>query len=231
MTKVIQIRVGRANELPNGDWDVDCSVTLVITGGLKILFETGGSWAADDLIASLSSLGVNLSDITHVFCSHGHSDHVGCLSLFPQASQIVGRDANKGSSYRNQQIPPRDKTIGYPIWQFPVESNVLSEPPSESGSSFQLQLITTPGHTGGCVSLIGSSTGSPFEFTDIEGTTKQVMRLAIVGDLWECANDDSVWPLLSEMAHLQEESRKFILDLLPDIIVPGHGPAFSPQKQ
>ncbi|KAJ3002363.1 UNVERIFIED_CONTAM: hypothetical protein HDU68_006303, partial [Siphonaria sp. JEL0065] len=54
MSKVTQLRVGRAYELPNGDWDVDCSVTLVtISGGTHILFETGGAWAMAELIASL----------------------------------------------------------------------------------------------------------------------------------------------------------------------------------
>ncbi|KAJ3061357.1 Metallo-beta-lactamase domain-containing protein 1 [Podochytrium sp. JEL0797] len=219
MTQVIQLRVGRANEQATFDWDVDCSVTLVRTYNLNMLFETGGSWAQDELISSLAKHSLCVSDITHVFCSHGHSDHVGCLSLFPDAMQIVGRDANTRSCYRNQQIPPSDRTAGLNVWEF--------ESPEEEVS---LRLITTPGHTGACVSLIGSAKDSlKMNFVYADGTSKSVSRFALVGDLWESNGDDAVWPFLSEMADLQRESRDFVLRFQPDVIVPGHGPAFTPQ--
>jgi len=40
-----------------------------------------------------------LSDITHVVCSHGHSDHTGNLGLFPDAVLIVQYDISLGDAY------------------------------------------------------------------------------------------------------------------------------------
>jgi len=39
------------------------------------------------------------SDVTHVVCSHGHSDHVGNLNLFPDALLIVSYDICRGDTY------------------------------------------------------------------------------------------------------------------------------------
>lgn len=68
------VKVGFAVE-KGFDLLVDCTVSLIEAGEFRILFDTGGSWEANSLN--------NVGNLTHVICSHGHSDHVGCLSLFP----------------------------------------------------------------------------------------------------------------------------------------------------
>lgn len=50
----------------------------------NILFEAGGPWQAQELTKKLSENGVQPQDIDLLVCSHGHSDHVGCLCVFPE---------------------------------------------------------------------------------------------------------------------------------------------------
>ena len=50
-------------------------------------------------VPALSEQGLSCSDITHVVCSHGHSDHVGNLNLFPEALLIVSFDICRGDRY------------------------------------------------------------------------------------------------------------------------------------
>ena len=50
-------------------------------------------------VPALNDRGLSCSDITHVVCSHGHSDHVGNLNLFPEALLIVSFDICHGDTY------------------------------------------------------------------------------------------------------------------------------------
>lgn len=43
--------------------------------------------------------GVLPDDINYVVCTHGHSDHVGNLNLFPDATFIVSYDVSKKDEY------------------------------------------------------------------------------------------------------------------------------------
>ncbi len=82
----------------------------------------------------------------------------------------------------------------------------------------QIEVIPTPGHTTQDISVIVK--------------TKQGV-IAIVGDLFECAEDlenESLWRSCSEMPERQRTSRQEVLDLA-DFIVPGHGEMFRVAKQ
>lgn len=49
----------------------------------------------------LKKYNVNTDDITHVVCTHGHSDHIGCNYLFVNAKEhIVGRAISNKDEYR-----------------------------------------------------------------------------------------------------------------------------------
>ena len=44
---------------------------------------------------------ITAGDIDYVIGTHGHSDHIGNLNLFTNATHIVSHDINKGSLYRS----------------------------------------------------------------------------------------------------------------------------------
>ena len=63
---------------------IDPTVLPQIGSIKNILFEAGGPWEAASIIAKLADHNLTCDDIDLLVCSHGHSDHVGCLSLFPK---------------------------------------------------------------------------------------------------------------------------------------------------
>lgn len=75
------------------------------------------------------------SDITHVVCTHGHSDHIGCNYLFLSAEEhIVGRAISNKNVYRT------------------IEDDASYE--IDEG----IRIIPTPGHTLDSITLIVENT-------------------------------------------------------------------------
>lgn len=66
--------------------------------------DTGGPWDRDFLLMKLKERGLEPGDINFVVGTHGHSDHVGNLSLFPKAIIIVGYDISEGDTYRPNKL-------------------------------------------------------------------------------------------------------------------------------
>ncbi|XP_012790140.2 metallo-beta-lactamase domain-containing protein 1 [Sorex araneus] len=60
--------------------------------GGPILVDTGGPWASEALLGALAGQGVGPGDVGLVVGTHGHSDHVGNLGLFPRATLLVSHD-------------------------------------------------------------------------------------------------------------------------------------------
>ena len=59
------------------------SCYLLKAGAQVILFDS--CWRHSALKAGLDQHGLTPAQVTHVFMTHGHGDHVGGLSLMPQA--------------------------------------------------------------------------------------------------------------------------------------------------
>ncbi|XP_006219384.1 metallo-beta-lactamase domain-containing protein 1 [Vicugna pacos] len=57
-----------------------------------ILVDTAGPWAREALLGALAGQGVAPGDVTLVVGTHGHSDHIGNLGLFPGAALLVSHD-------------------------------------------------------------------------------------------------------------------------------------------
>lgn len=109
----------------------DGTITLLI-GPKTILVDTGGPWDRDFLLAQLEKRGLKPGDINIVVGTHGHSDHVGNLGLFPDALIVVGCDISQGDLYL-----PNELADGQP---YPIDDHAL--------------IVPTPGHTGRDVSVL-----------------------------------------------------------------------------
>lgn len=90
--------------LPQESANVQGSVFLVETGDAKVLIDTGmGDITLPDaivdngrLFAGLKAIGVSPEDITHVFLTHGHYDHIGGVTkngapCFPNAAHFMSQ--------------------------------------------------------------------------------------------------------------------------------------------
>ncbi|MBN3304312.1 MBLC1 protein, partial [Amia calva] len=116
---------------PDGSTRADGTITLVSGPGNQVLVDTGGPWDRDVLLAQLGQRGLGPGDVGWVVCTHGHSDHVGNLGLFPSATLAVGFDVCQGDRYLCTELAQ-----GRP---YPIDPHVL--------------IMPTPGHTGSDVSV------------------------------------------------------------------------------
>ncbi|CAJ1086485.1 Transmembrane 4 L6 family member 5%2C partial [Xyrichtys novacula] len=123
---------------PDGTFRADGTISL-ITGPRTILVDTGGPWDRDFLLQTLKDRGVDPGDVDMVVGTHGHSDHVGNLSLFAHAELIVGFDHSEGDRYRPNKLSEGQV--------YRVDEHVC--------------VVPTPGHTGQDVSVqvTGTSAG------------------------------------------------------------------------
>ncbi|NXT97582.1 MBLC1 protein, partial [Buphagus erythrorhynchus] len=132
------LQVGYHSPSAAGPARADGSVTLVAGGPLTVLVDTGGPWLRPRLPGLLQAQGVATGDVTHVVVTHGHSDHVGNLNLFPQATLLVGFDLSRGEGL----YLPHGLARGAPLVLHPGH----------------LEVVATPGHTRAHVSLVARGT-------------------------------------------------------------------------
>lgn len=92
------LKVGYCLPQPDGTFRADCTISLM-TGPRTILVDTGGPWDRDFLRMKLKEKDLEPADVSYVIGTHGHSDHVGNLNLFPSATVIVGYDVSQGDRY------------------------------------------------------------------------------------------------------------------------------------
>ena len=97
------LKAGYCRSQTDGTFRADGTITL-ITGPRTILVDTGGPWDRDFLLRTLKERGLDPGDVQLVVGTHGHSDHVGNLNLFPAALMIVGYDVSEGDTYRPNQL-------------------------------------------------------------------------------------------------------------------------------
>ncbi|XP_056298771.1 metallo-beta-lactamase domain-containing protein 1 [Pseudoliparis swirei] len=133
------LKSGYCRPQTDGSFRADGTITL-ITGPRTVLVDTGGPWDRDFLLRTLRERGLGPGDIDVVVGTHGHSDHVGNLSLFQTALMIVGYDVSEGDVYR-----PNGLAAGH--------AHCIDE---------HVSVVPSPGHTGQHVSVqvTGTSAGT-----------------------------------------------------------------------
>jgi len=169
-----------------------------------VLFDCGSPLGAPDLERNLAWLGISLGDVSAVYATHGHYDHVGGAAALAAAGVPVYVHHGDLAAVA---AAGTDRTAAYLYGEaFPV--GVRPEPLAVA--PFQVcgatvQVVETPGHSPGSVSFVFS---------------QAAQRLVIAGDaVWGCyeparlGSDLDVW----------RRSLDTLIAHEPDLLLTGHG--------
>ena len=116
------------------------SAYLLVRGGEAALVDTGVAGSADAIEASLTSLGLGWSALSHAVLTHHHQDHAGSIeAVMTKAPSAVG--------YAGAEDIPK---ISAPRSLTPV---------GDGDRVFDLEIITSPGHTAGSISVLDPVAG------------------------------------------------------------------------
>ncbi|HIH16954.1 MAG TPA: MBL fold metallo-hydrolase [Candidatus Diapherotrites archaeon] len=186
------------------------SNSYILAGKKIALIDSGLKENTPNLLNSLKGLGLEPGQVSAVFHTHGHCDHFGGDSLFPDAE--VWMHAHDGSlvNARDQDFSAGRYFQGafFPhVNRYYVESEPLPLRP------FNLRLLFSPGHTQGSVCFF-----------------EPEKRLLFSGDTL-FADAVGRWDLPSgSLVDLQASLRKIrALDF--DALLPGHGPLLREPRE
>ena len=156
------------------------SAYVLVRGGQAAVVDTGVGGSAGAIEASLGEVGLDWSAVGDLILTHRHGDHAGSASAVMEAAPAAAAYAGA------EDIPG----ISVPRPLTPVE---------DGDRVFDLQIVTTPGHTPGSISVydavsgllvagdaLGIEGGKPTlpgaQFTeDMEEAKRSVAKLAELG--------------------------------------------------
>lgn len=165
------------------------SAYVLVRAGEAAVVDTGNPGDAGDITATLEGLGIGWNDVSTVILTHLHGDHVGSLGdVMAAAPEAVGFAG-----------APDIPSIPSPRTLTPV---------GDGDSVFGLEIIATPGHTPGSISV-----------------RDPVGGLLIAGDAMNGADGGVIGanPRFSQDMALANESIKKLAALEFETVVFGHG--------
>ncbi len=116
------------------------SAYVLVRGREAAVVDTGNPGSGDEIGSALSTLGAGWSEVRHVLLTHSHPDHVGSLSEVlteaPTATAYAG-EADIG----NIAAPNPLQSVG------------------DGDDVLGLEIIETPGHTPGSISMLDRGIG------------------------------------------------------------------------
>jgi hydroxyacylglutathione hydrolase len=148
---------------------LDCHVYLIDGGSELVIVDAGGGGAPERLVAEIERDGLDPARVAHIVLSHGHYDHAGGAAalheLLPQATVYAsaaiaaaigaGDDAaiSLDIAVERGLYPP-----GSTLRPCPVDVE-LREGDTIAVGELALQVLDTPGHSDGHVSLLLDARG------------------------------------------------------------------------
>lgn len=142
---------------------VDSGNVYVITGSRPTLIDCGSERAVPRIVANLAQLGLAPADIAQVIATHADYDHIqgfhGLRALNPALRLLVNRAdlpvVQEANAYR---------TASYVYGRPYVRVDATCCRPMDPGDTIpvgdtSVEVIATPGHTEGSISLLGEIDG------------------------------------------------------------------------
>ncbi|MFX0090557.1 MAG: MBL fold metallo-hydrolase [Candidatus Hodarchaeota archaeon] len=205
-----------------------------------------GSLGLEKLKSELNAVGYELKDIARCVLSHGHSDHTGLIEHISASSDVFIHPADLQTIQKitiddlNQSLSAlkdflisaglaikyisaikneiRDFYLKYMI-DVP-DAQTVTEGFIFTFDTFNLEVIETPGHTPGCISLLDRENKILF-------SGDHILPKITPNPLIQILNPDPNYKSL--LAY--RDSLQKIRELNPRIVYPGHGdPITQPQK-
>ncbi len=198
------LRPGFLRRTPNGAiLEARSSVTLVCTGRMNIIIDTGSPGDGDSILEGLEKANLKPDDVDMVVNTHDHKDHAGENRLFTKARIICGYMGLEEMAGRIQVTPAGS----FPLPRHRVELNS------------NVYIIRTPGHTRDSISVVIKDVNS-----DFAGPTETVIA---AGDAvpTEANFLKGVPPAISYNSSVSLQSMAMITDMA-DWVIPGHDKPF-----
>lgn len=128
-----------------------CDVYAARVGGGAVLFDAGMDPQGHAIDAMLKKLALSRSDVTHVFLTHGHFDHVAAAALFPRAQVHIGSADLDMLAHREAARPLIPRVFGALTGSVKLEANspLLDRRRISVGAGEAVLAIPFPGHTPG----------------------------------------------------------------------------------
>ena len=154
--------------IPTMPFDAVNSFAFVDDDGQVTLVDTGTKRAPRRIAAGLQAMGLHLSHVTRILLTHAHADHAGGLARVRASTGAPVLVHQRDAAYvRTGTVPTRDRSTtggrllnrlpggGFAPVDVGQELTEGQEIPVAGG----LQVLHTPGHTPGHVSLLHPKSG------------------------------------------------------------------------
>lgn len=184
-------------QLPlNEETSVDRFVHVYIVVGEQVcVVDTGPAGTEQGIVDALNGLGKSISDLAWVINTHGHPDHIGGNRFLQEAAQpkfVCHSQAARWIEDLDVQYQERPLYGFYELAGKPIQVTRTLEDGDEFdlGGGTTLQVVFTPGHSPGSMSLLCPHDGTLITadaiqpvgglplYTDVDQTRASMQRLA-----------------------------------------------------
>jgi glyoxylase-like metal-dependent hydrolase (beta-lactamase superfamily II) len=140
-------------------------------GKRVVLIDTGVDPSGRALDGLLAALGARRDDVSDVFLTHGHGDHVAAATLCPRARVHIGiRDADM-AAHTAPTVPGRARLIGrlIPVAAVHATDGLIDRAELTLPDSERLLALPLPGHTPGSFAYLWSGVLFVGDSIQVEG--------------------------------------------------------------
>ncbi len=190
---------------------------LVRDNGVLII-DTGTPGKTEGIVAELAEIKAKHCDIKAIIITHAHPDHAGsCAGLASKSFAKIYVHKNDVDIVLGKAPPPAPRDFVEKLSAFVTTHFMKYSPPAEAEpidahsiiTGFEdIEIIETPGHTTGSISLLDKKSGTLFC-----GDAVNNRRNKLTGPLKYFTYDmDIAWDSVKKIASLEF-----------DVLCPGHG--------
>lgn len=192
---------------------------LIVINSDLLLIDTGIGGNHKRIISTIKNLGYSPAALKKIIITHADGDHFGGLAELQKLTQAISYSTSiEADAIRAGRSSRPLKPKGIQKMLFGLVVPMIKSQPARidtlltGDESFDvlggLQVILTPGHTPGHISLFSPSTGILFAGDSIQ-VVRGEPRPSVRGNTWDMAK--------------AEESFHKQLNLHPEMILAGHG--------